>query len=319
MSTRRHLVGRLVFAIVAIYLVISITFGVVVMTPDTNLRGMLGTAAFAGASEAELQEMRETYLDARGRNTPLLERYVDWLVDISLFRWGISPSQGEPVTSVVTGALAKTLAYIVPGVAAATVGGVAIGLRAAQNRGANIDRYARIATYVLLGLPSFWLAAVLLTTYAPVSTPGRAELGLVEQVVWTALVPGGILAAGLLAGQVSLTRSRSLGHVAAPYVRTLHAKGLSERAVSWRILRNVIVPVLAQTAAELFSALVLAVVVIEFVFGIQGLGWLLYVATAENDIPLILGSTLVVVAVGVGGSLIADVASMWLDPRSRQH
>jgi peptide/nickel transport system permease protein len=62
--------------------------------------------------------------------------------------------------------------------------------------------------------------------------------------------------------------------------------------------------------------LVLTVVVVETVFGIEGIGWLTVVAATENDIPLILGTTLVLVTVGVGGGLVADVASAWLDPRS---
>lgn len=316
MSVRRHLAGRVVFAVLAIYLVISITFGVVVMLPDTNLRGMLGTAAFAGASPEEQEQIRETYLEARGRDVPLLERYADYLVDVTLFRWGVSPSQGTPVTSLVAGAVGRTLAYLVPGVAAATLTGVGLGLHAARNLDDAVDQYARLGSYLLLGVPGFWLAAVLTLTYAPQGFRSGTFAGL-DQLLWTVIAPAGVLAAGLVAGQVSLTRSQSLGHVSAPYVRTLHAKGLSERAITWRILRNVLVPVLSQTAAAIFSALVLAVVVIEFVFGIEGIGWLLYVATEENDIPLILGSTLVIVGVGVGGSLIADFASMWLDPQSR--
>lgn len=44
----------------------------------------------------------------------------------------------------------------------------------------------------------------------------------------------------------------------------------------------------------------------------------MYVATENNDIPLILGTTVVFAAVGIGGSLVADLASAWLDPRARE-
>lgn len=321
MSARRRLVGRLLFAVVTVYLVVSLTFGVVVMTPDTNLRGMLGGAAFAGASEEELDEMRQTYMEARGRDAPLLDRYLDWLVDVTLFRWGASPSQGEPVTGIVSGALARTAAYLVPGALASTVAGVALGLRSARHRGEISDRLGRLGSYVLLGLPVFWVAAVLGALYAPGNRlplyVSRGSVTGLDRFVWTVLAPAGVVAVGLLAGQVSLTRSRSLEHVEADYVRFLRAKGLTERAVSWRILRNILAPVLSLTAAELFSALVLAVVVVEFVFGVEGIGWLTYVAATNNDIPLILGTTTVLAVIGAGGSLVADLASAWLDPRSR--
>lgn len=317
MNVRRHVLKRLAFAVIAVYLVISLTFAVVVLTPDANLRGELGTAAWAGASEEELAEIRETYLAARDRNAPLAERYVDWLVDVTLFRWGLSPTQEKPVVDAVAGALSRTAAYLLPGVVAATVGGTALGLHSARRRDTVSDRAGRIGSYVLLGLPSFWLATVGIALLGDSGTPFaalRGEAGL----AWTVVAPAGIVAAGLLAGQVSLTRSHSVDHFGTNYVQFLRAKGLSEGAISWRVLRNVIVPVLSLLAAELFAVLVLTVVVVETVFHIQGIGWLMYVATRENDIPLILGTTMVFVVVGVGGSLVSDLASAWLDPRTRE-
>lgn len=317
MNVRRRALKRLAFAVIALYLVISLTFAVVVLTPDTNLRGELGTAAWAGASEEELAEIRSTYLEARDRNAPLADRYVDWVVDVTLFRWGLSPTQNEPVVDVVAGALRQTAAYLIPGVVAATIGGTALGLHSARRRGSVSDRAGRVGSYVLLGLPSFWLAtlgvALLTDAGAPVAAV-RGEAGL----LWTVVAPAGIVAAGLVAGQVSLTRAHSVDHFGTNYVRFLRAKGLSEGGIAWRVLRNVVVPILSLLAAELFSVLVLTVVVVETVFSIEGIGWLMYVATENNDIPLILGTTMVFAVVGIGGSLVADLASAWLDPRARE-
>ena len=306
MSLRSRLLARFGFAVVAVYLVITLTFLVVVLTPDTNLRGMLGTALWSGATPAEMEQMRETYLAARGRNEPLYSRYLDWMVNITLFRWGLSATFGEPVTQVVGAATLKTARYLVPGAVTAWVAGIALGIRSARERGSRADRLGRLATYVLFGLPGFWLAAVALLA-----------LGGGGGLTRTVIVPGGAVAAALLAGQVSLTRSRSVDEFDADYVRYLRAKGLSDHGVDRRVFRNVLVPVLSMTAAELFSVLVLSVVVLESLIGIEGIGWLTYEATQENDIPLILGTTMVLVVVGIGGSIVCDLASAWLDPRSR--
>lgn len=306
MSLRSRLLARFGFAVVAVYLVITLTFLVVVLTPDTNLRGMLGTALWSGASPAEMEQMRETYLAARGRNQPLYRRYLDWIVNITLFRWGLSATFGEPVTQVVGAATLETAKYLVPGAVSAWIAGIAIGIRSARERGSRFDRLGRLATYVLFGLPGFWLAAVVL-----VALDGGGQLAR------DVIVPSGAVAAALLAGQVSLTRSRSVDEFDADYVRYLRAKGLTDRGIDRRVFRNVLVPVLSMTAAELFSVLVLSVVVLESLIGIEGIGWLTYEATQENDIPLILGTTMVLVAVGIGGSIVCDLASAWLDPRSR--
>ncbi|KPN32290.1 nickel transporter permease NikB [Halolamina pelagica] len=306
MSLRSRLLARFGFAVVAVYLVITLTFLVVVLTPDTNLRGMLGTALWSGASPAEMEQMRETYLAARGRNQPLYRRYLDWVVNITLFRWGLSATFGEPVTQVVGAATLETAKYLVPGAVSAWIAGIAVGIRSARERGSRFDRLGRLATYVLFGLPGFWLAALVL-----VALDGGGQLAR------DVIVPGGAVAAALLAGQVSLTRSRSVDEFDADYVRYLRAKGLSDHGVDRRVFRNVLVPVLSMTAAELFSVLVLSVVVLESLIGIEGIGWLTYEATQENDIPLILGTTMVLVVVGIGGSIVCDLASAWLDPRSR--
>lgn len=310
MSLRSRVATRLLFSVGVIYLVVSLTFAVIVLTPDSNLKGMLGTAAWGGASEAELAQIRQTYLAARGRDVPLWERYTDWLVNVTLFRWGLSPTLNEPVTALVGDAIWRTAAYVVPGTIVAWVAGVAAGLRSARHRGTVSDRVGRAASYLLLGLPGFWLAALAIATLGPES---YQEGGL----LWTVVIPAGIVAASLFAGQVSLTRSRSVDQYGAEYVRFLRAKGLRENAIDRRVLRNVLVPVLAMTAAELFAVLVLAAVVVESVLDIQGIGWMAYFAAYENDIPLILGVTMVLAVVGAGGSLLSDLASAWLDPRSR--
>ena len=310
MSLGSRVLTRLLFSVVVVYLVISLTFGVVVMTPDSNLEGMLGTAAFAGASEEELDQMRETYLEARGRDRPLVDRYVDWVIDVTLFNLGTSPTTGEPVGGTVLDALGTTAAYLVPGTVVAWFVGVAAGLRSARHAGSVGDRVGRGASYVLLGLPGFWIAALAIVLLGPASFRAGGLL-------WTVVVPAGIVATGLFAGQVSLTRSRSVDQYGEPYVRFLRAKGLTENAIDRRVLRNVLVPVLSMTAAELFAVLVLAAVVVETVLGIDGIGHLAYVAAYENDIPLIIGTTVSLAVVGVTGSLLSDLASAWLDPRSR--
>lgn len=294
------------------YAVITITFLVVVYTPDTNLAGRVGAAAFAGASPEQLEQIRQTYLAARGREKPLLVRYTEWLINISLFRWGFSPSQGAPVLAVLERAIVRTVTYLIPGALLAWLLGTAVGLRSARAPGSPTDTVSRLASYVLFGVPGFWLAALLIAVSGR-STPTGPEPG--TGLVWTLIAPAGVLAAGLLAGQVSLTRSRSIMEFDSAYVRLLRAKGLSQHAVTVRVFRNVLTPILSLSAAELFSVLVLAAVVIETVFGIEGVGWLTITAARENDIPLILGTTMVLVGVGVGGSLLVDAAATYFDPR----
>jgi peptide/nickel transport system permease protein len=66
---------------------------------------------------------------------------------------------------------------------------------------------------------------------------------------------------------------------------------------------------------EVLGLLVLTVFVVEVLFGIDGFGLLLFEAIDQRDLPVLLGGTMVVVAVGVGGNVLQDVAYSVLDPR----
>jgi peptide/nickel transport system permease protein len=81
------------------------------------------------------------------------------------------------------------------------------------------------------------------------------------------------------------------------------------------VLRSLVASLLSLFTAELVSVLVLNVFVVEFVFGIPGIGQLTLGAIQQRDLPLVLGTTMVVVFVGIGGSLLTDLATMVLDPR----
>lgn len=313
MSFRRYLLRRAAFSVLAVYAVVSLTFAVVVFTPDTNLLAQLGMAAWGGANETQLQRMRETYLAARNRDRPLLDRYVGWLVDVTLLQWGVSHSQQAPVARVVLRAAARTSLYVVPGMTVAVLVGVSLGFRAGWDRDSRMGQAGRVLAYALFGVPTFLLGAlgVMLVTEGRVA--GVDGSGLL--VRW--VLPPLVLAAGLLAGQVSFSRSQAAAHVGANFVTFLRAKGMDEGEVRWRVLRNAAVPLSSLVVTELLAVLFLNVVVVEFVFGIDGIGRLLYVAAQENDIPLLLGTTMVLVCVGVGGSFVQDVAAGWLDPRVR--
>jgi peptide/nickel transport system permease protein len=324
MALYRAVLRRLVFSIAVVYLVITVLFAVIVVTPDTNMRGMLGAAAFAGANETELQQMAQTYLEARGRDKPLHARYIGWLIDITLLQWGYSVSAQKPVATAVIDSTVRTSLYLVPAFVLSVAGGVLSGLVSAWRRGRVSDRVARIVVYALFGLPSFFVGIVLVsalgidggTLTIAVSESGITE-GTPDAFVGKYILPIVVLLLSLLAGQVSYTRALSLEYVNAPFVRVLQGKGLSTVQILRRIVRNAAVPIASLIVTELLAVLVLNIFVIEFFFGIPGLGFLTRLAVDERDIPLLMGTTLVVVIAGVGGSFLQDVASDYLDPRTR--
>jgi peptide/nickel transport system permease protein len=102
------------------------------------------------------------------------------------------------------------------------------------------------------------------------------------------------------------------------FIRTARTKGLQERQVRWHhAWRNAIGAVLALFGLWL-PLLVAGSVFVESVFAWPGLGTLAAEAIGTRDYPVIMGSTILVSAVVVLGSLLADLTHRWLDPRLRE-
>lgn len=324
MSSWRYLLRRVGFALFAAYLVVSLTFAFVTFTPDPNqYRVAYQRTMETGGDAGEVGEAVSAYRQARNYDEPLLDRYANWMVDIVQLDWGVAYSlgedprddQGPPVTTVVGGAIPHTLAYVLPAMLFSLVGGIAIGLYSATHQHSLFDRFGTAVAYLGEGVPDFWLAQVLLLVFV-----GQfGQYGQITASWWDpvkgVVLPAAVLGTSLLAGQVHYARAESLEYVGSEFIKLVRAKGASGWHVARHVLRNAAVPLLSLFFTELLGVLVVNVYVIEVVFGIPGLGQLSYQAIQGRDLPLILGTTLVIVCFGIGGNLVQDLAYAVLDPR----
>ena len=113
------------------------------------------------------------------------------------------------------------------------------------------------------------------------------------------------------------TRSALLEVLGQDYIRTAKAKGLSERIVILRhAMKNAMIPVLTIVGLGVGNLLA-GTVIVEFVFGIPGMGRLLIESLLSHDYPVIQGAVLVVGICVVMSTLLVDIAYGWLDPRIR--
>jgi peptide/nickel transport system permease protein len=311
-----RLVARVAVAVVTIYVALTATFLLVTLAPNTAVQGKVAAASFASGgslTEQELEQLRRTYRAARGLDRPLAVRYVGYLADMSLLRWGVSFHYDAPVTALIADRLARTLSYALPGFLLAVALGVAGGLYSALREGTVDDRLLRIGAYLGFGIPNFWVAALALWLLAlpPVVEQFGPAWALRQQ-----LLPAALLATTLFAGQLAYTRAESREVAGADFVRFSRAKGLSRLRVGAHVLRAAAAPVVTLFVTDLLAVLVLAVYVLEFAFDVHGFGRLSYVAAVERDTPLLLGTALVVVVTGVVGTLCSELVTVRLDPRT---
>lgn len=329
MSRAWWLLRRVTFAVFALWIVVSLSFGLVAFTGDPGEAAVefavAAELAEGGASGEEIEREAEravqAYREARNLDRPMHERYLNWMGNVATLDLGVSYSHPSPVTTLIAERLTITMGYVIPGMALALVGGVVVGTYSALGRNRILGRVATAATYTMFGVPNFWIATVAILV-------GMYQFGFVfligydlERGVLSAhnlkrlALPALLLGTGLIAEQARYVRSEVLSHENELFVTQVRAKGMSEIHVVRHVLRVALVPLVSLFFANLLGVLVVNVFVIEFVFELPGFGTLSYDAIMNRNLPVITGMTLFVAGVGIVGNLLQDVAYMAFDPR----
>lgn len=312
----RYLLGRLGFAAFAAYLLLSVTFLFVALTPDPNEAFVQLAAAQSGH---DTEPALAAYRAARNQNVPLHQRYVRWIVGYVTFDWGISFSTGRPVLSAVADRLVVSLYYLVPGVALAAWGGLAVGLWTALRPTSLPGRLAAGLGVVLGAVPSYWLGHLLVQfalQHLGMTHLFRWEGGPLSgpnayKVAFAALT----IALALLMVQLRYVRSGTAEFARTTAARLVRAKGGRDVDVARHAVRLLGASFLTLFLTESLTVLFLGMYVVEEVFRIPGFGELSLLAIERRDVPLVLGTTYVMVTVGLLGTLVEDVVEAVLDPR----
>ena len=289
------------------------------------------------ADEEIISDLRARF----GLDRPWTERYLHALGDLvplgpTAEGWGLRwPSLGEsfvrqePVMNLIAEALPGTILLALTSLAFALVVGIPMGLFATRNPGGVFDRVVVGGSVLGMSAPSFF-AAVLIGYLFAVQWGAWTGLPLTgslwdldeegrQVVCWRHLIlPALTLGIRPLAVLAQLTRSAATEVLASPHVRTARAFGASEGEVLWRhVVRNAMNPVLTSASGWL-AQLLAGAVFVEFVFGWKGLGFLLFDALEQQDLPVVMGGVLVVSFVFVCVNALTDVAYRWIDPRAAQ-
>ena len=194
--------------------------------------------------------------------------------------------------------------------------GIPLGLFAALKQGTWLDTGAVTLALVGQSLPVFLTAPSLLLIFALKLKvlPTHGWGGILDTRV---ILPAIVIGIPGVAIVTRLTRASTLDVISQDYVRTAHAKGLTELLVRRRhILRNALVPVWTNVGFSM-AGLVSGAVIVETFFGIPGMGLLAVESLFARDYPVIMALTIIGTSVFVLANLIVDLTYPLLDPRIR--
>ncbi|MCU1528177.1 MAG: transporter permease [Frondihabitans sp.] len=196
---------------------------------------------------------------------------------------------------------------------------VPLAVVAARYKDSPVDHLVRIIPTIGLGMPTFWVGLLLIVLFAvalrwfPVGGIGSTPLDPFRSLVLPALA----VSLGLAPPLIRSLRSQLLEVFSADFVTTYQAARVPERRVLFgHILRNAALPTVTQLSVNI-SYLIGGTLVVEQVFGINGLGSLLFTAISNRDFPVVQGVALYCALMVVIVSLVLDAVAYRLDPRTR--
>ncbi|SHE25012.1 ABC transporter permease [Actinomyces glycerinitolerans] len=256
-----------------------------------------------------------------GLDQPLLVQYGHWVQGLFTGDLGRSFYTGQSVTEALATRVPVTLAITAVALVLTALLSVLLGVTAAV-KGGRIDRVLQFLSILGTAVPSFITSIVLVFLFA-IFWRVLPATGYVSPDVslggWAASITLPVLA--LLIGAVSSAaqqfRTATLDQLGKDYVRTLRARGVSERAVVFRhVLRNAAAPGLTVLSLTVFSLLGGAVF-IEQVFALPGLGQLANSSAQIFDVPMVMGTVLVTAVIVLVVNFLGDLAITLLNPKAR--
>jgi peptide/nickel transport system permease protein len=270
------------------------------------------------------------YLDPKKYDwTPLFEAGSSHVVVLKYPYLRKSYITRREVSDIIRATLPETAVLAFTAILIASFVGILLGVLTAVKKDTWIDRTVFVGATVfgmsapsfLVGLVIAWLFGYVLSAYTGLGASGS----LYEYDVWEGeklqlsnlILPAITLGVRPLSIVIQLTRSSMLDVLSQDFIRTARAKGLTFRRVIFRhALRNALNPVVTAISGW-FASLMAGAVFVEKIFSWKGIGNEVVEALNNNDLPVVMGATLVFACIFVLINMVVDVIYGLLDPRVR--
>lgn len=310
-----YIIRRIGQAIIVVIGVTILVFIAIHLIPGGPARALLGPRA----SQAAIR----SFIDANGYNRPLIVQYFSYAGRLLHGNLGYSYYYNQTVNSLIAQDLPKTLLLVGCSLVVALVVAIPIGILQAVKRNKPVDYVLTGGSFVGYAMPTFWVGLLLILAFSvklhlfPSEGPQGTTVASVLSQPRALVLPVATLSIITIAQYSRFMRAAAIDNLVEEYVRTARSKGISERQILVRhILRNSVMPIITLIGLNL-PFLVSGAVITETVFNYPGMGLLFWNAAQYHDYPTLLGFTVVVAAVTVVGSLLADILYAATDPRVR--
>ena len=278
-------------------------------------------------SEEQLQKLREYY----GFDKPLLASYFDWLGKVVRGDLGMSYRYNEPVWDVISDRFPVSLYYGLTTLVLTYLVCIPLGVVKAIKHRPVIDHATSVLIFIGYAIPGYVLGSLLLLYFSvrlewfPMGgfvSYNFEDMSFGEQaadLLRHSVLPLICYMVGSFAVVTMLLKNHLMDNLAADYIRTAIAKGVSFRqAVTRHAMRNSLIPI-ATTFGQNITLLVSGSFLIETIFDIDGFGLLALTAIVDRDYPVVMGVVFLSSLLLLIGNILSDLLVAVVDPRIRFH
>jgi peptide/nickel transport system permease protein len=318
----RLVLRRILSAIPTLVIVSALAFALIGAAPGDALSALEQDPRVRPETIARL---RQEY----GLDRPLPVRYGLWLGGVLRGDLGASLTERIPVTTLIGSRLANTLKLSLAATLLAWSVALPLGALAAVRRGSWIDRASGALALISVSTPRLVLSILALLFAArtglfpignirSVNLPDDFSLASLADSLHHLVLPAVVMSLPLAAVYLRQMRAGMIEALAADFVRTARAKGLSERVVVIRHAARTALNPLITLFGYAIAALLSGSIIVETVMAWPGVGQLAVSAVRGRDVPVLMGVVLLTAVMMLLGNLLADVLHVVADPRLRE-
>ncbi len=283
--------------------------------------------SFFGAGELNPNMTKEAIAKLKavyGLDKPLLQQYFDWMKNIVTFNFGISFVSGQDVSSEILKRLPVTLWMNIIALVAVFILSLYLGVKSALNYENKTDYIIRQLSLLSFSMPSFYLALLFIIFFAiklsffPIaglhSIEPKEGVANIVDMAWHLALPIGVMIFVGLGSMIIYIRSLTLEILKSDYYYFARSRGLSKKELlRYYLLPNLMPPIITLLGLSL-PGLIGGSVILESIFGIEGMGQLFYISALSRDYPIIMGILMITAFLTLLGNMLADLMLLKLNP-----
>lgn len=349
----RYIAKRLLLIIPTLFGILLLNFVIIQAAPGgpveqmlAKMQGMQVNAGIAGqlGNQQDLIQDNSSYRGAEGLppelvarirtmygfDKPLMSRFWLMLKNYASFDFGTSYYKDKSVIELIRERMPVSISLGLWSTLITYLVAIPLGIRKAVKNGSRFDAITTQAIVIGYAVPSFLFAILLIVLFAGGSyldwfplrglvSDNVAQLsffGRVADYAWHLVLPTLAIVIGSFATLTLLTKNSFLDEISKQYVQTARAKGLTDKQVLYRhVFRNAMLIVIAGFPAAFVGVFFNGVLLIEYIFSLNGLGLLSFDSAINRDYPVVFGTLFIFTLFGMVLKLISDLMYMWVDPR----